>query len=56
MRAGNGLLTVAVDDLDTYGSRLREAGFTVAELAAGDAPRRLVVTDPDGNTLTFFQG
>ncbi|HXY16910.1 MAG TPA: hypothetical protein VEH79_01920 [Gaiellaceae bacterium] len=54
-RAGSGLLTMALDNLDGYERRLREAGLAYAELAAGDAPRRLVVTDPDGNTLTFFQ-
>jgi glyoxylase I family protein len=54
-RAGNGLLTVALDDLDAHERRLREMGLAVAELAAGDSPRRLVVRDLDGNTLSFFQ-
>jgi len=54
-RAGHGLFTAAVDDLDEHESRLLEAGLDVAELDTGEAPRRLVVTDPDGNTLTFFQ-
>ena len=54
-RAGNGLLTLAVDDLDALRARLREAGLPFVEVAAGDAPRRLVVTDPDGNTLTYFE-
>ena len=54
-RAGSGLLTLAVDDLDTEERRLREAGLSIAELVNEGAPRRLVVTDPDGNTLTFFQ-
>ena len=54
-RAGSGLLTVAVTDLDTQERRLRGAGFSIAELVNEDAPRRLVVTDPDGNALTFFQ-
>jgi hypothetical protein len=32
------------------------AGLPVADYAAGEAaPRRLVVTGPDGNTLTVFQ-
>lgn len=53
-RAGRGLLTLALDDLDAHERRLREAGLEFAELSAGDAPRRLVVTDMDGNTLTFF--
>jgi catechol 2,3-dioxygenase-like lactoylglutathione lyase family enzyme len=54
-RAGNGLLTVALDDLDEHEERLRSAGITYRTLDAGDAPRRLAVEDADGNTLTFFQ-
>lgn len=54
-RAGSGLLTAAVDDLDDEMARLRRAGIAFVELAAGDAPRRVVVEDPDGNTLTFFR-
>ena len=54
-RAGSGLLTVALDDLDAHERRLRQVGLAFAELTAGDAPRRLVVNDLDGNTLTFFQ-
>ena len=54
-RAGSGLLTVALDDLDAYEKHLREAGIAFTEQAAGHAPRRLVVTDLDGNTLTFFE-
>lgn len=54
-RAGNGLLTVAVENLDEHERRLREAGIAFAELSAGGAPRRLAVRDQDGNVLTFFQ-
>jgi catechol 2,3-dioxygenase-like lactoylglutathione lyase family enzyme len=54
-RAGSGLLTVVLDDLDAHERRLRETGLAFAELATGAAHRRLVVEDPDGNTLTFFQ-
>src|SRR4051794_4503212 len=54
-RAGSGLLTIAVDDLDTQERRLRGAGLPVEELVSDNAPRRLVVKDPDGNTITFFQ-
>lgn len=46
-RAGKGLLTVALDDLDAF-----DESATVDD---AEAPRRLVVTDPDGNTLTFFE-
>lgn len=54
-RAGSGLLTVVVDDLDAYQAQLRDAGIEFAEQPSGDAPRRLVVTDGDGNTLAFFE-
>jgi hypothetical protein len=54
-RSGNGLLTVALYDLDAHQQRLREVGLAFTEVAAGDAPRRLVVEDLDGNALTFFQ-
>jgi catechol 2,3-dioxygenase-like lactoylglutathione lyase family enzyme len=53
--AGNGLVTLALDDLDTQERRMREGGFTFTEEASGKAPRRLVVRDADGNMLTFFQ-
>jgi hypothetical protein len=54
-RAGSGLLTVALADLDAHEQRMRKVGLAFAELATGDAPRRIVVTDLDGNALTFFQ-
>jgi len=54
-RAGSGLLTAALEDLDVHERRMRQAGVTFEELASGDAPRRLVVIDPDGNAVTFFQ-
>jgi glyoxylase I family protein len=53
--AGNGRVTLALDDLDAHERRMREGGFTFTEEACGSAPRRLVVRDPDGNMLTFFQ-
>jgi catechol 2,3-dioxygenase-like lactoylglutathione lyase family enzyme len=54
-RAGNALVTLALDDLDAYERRLRDGGFSFGEENDGSAPRRLVVRDNDGNTLTFFQ-
>ena len=53
--AGNGLVTLALDDFDAQERRMREGGFTFTEEASGSAPRRLVVRDPDGNVLTFFR-
>jgi catechol 2,3-dioxygenase-like lactoylglutathione lyase family enzyme len=54
-RAGHGLLTLAIDDLDAYADRLRADGVALTEESEGGAPRRLVVTDDDGNRITFFQ-
>ena len=54
-RAGSALVTLALDDLDDHERRVREAGFTFTEEAGGGAPRRLIVSDSDGNRLTFFQ-
>jgi catechol 2,3-dioxygenase-like lactoylglutathione lyase family enzyme len=54
-RAGRGLVTLAIGDLDAHEQRLREAGLAFDERADGSSPRRLVVKDVDGNTLTFFQ-
>ncbi len=53
-RAGSALVTLAVDDLDVHERRLREAGFAFTE--TGEAgPRRLAVSDLDGNRVVFFQ-
>jgi catechol 2,3-dioxygenase-like lactoylglutathione lyase family enzyme len=54
-RAGKGLLTVVVDDLDVYADRLRADGHELTEQSGGTGPRRLRVSDDDGNTITFFE-
>jgi catechol 2,3-dioxygenase-like lactoylglutathione lyase family enzyme len=54
-RAGTGIVTLALDDLDAQEKRLRDGGLTFTEQSDGVAPRRLVVRDVDGNRLTFFQ-
>ena len=54
-RAGSSLVTLALDDLDAYERRLRDGEIPFTEETDGGAPRRLVVRDSDGNTLTFFQ-
>jgi glyoxylase I family protein len=54
-RAGCGLVTLAVDDLDAHERRVREAGIPFTEEASGTAPRRLVFSDIDGNRIAFFQ-
>ena len=54
-RAGSALVTLALDDLDAHERRLRETGLTFVEEASKAAPRRLVVSDIDGNSIAFFQ-
>ena len=54
-RAGNGLVTLALDDLDAHERQLGEGGVAYTERTSADAPRRLVVRDVDGNSLAFFQ-
>jgi catechol 2,3-dioxygenase-like lactoylglutathione lyase family enzyme len=54
-RAGRGLLTIALDDLEAQIGRMHDAGIDFVEVPAGNAPRRINVTDCDGNTVTFFQ-
>jgi catechol 2,3-dioxygenase-like lactoylglutathione lyase family enzyme len=53
-RAGSGLVTAALSDLDTFESRLCKAGLAFEEQVSGHSPRRLVVQDADGNTLALF--
>lgn len=54
-RAGHGLLTLAVADLGLRAGRLRAEGFALTEQSGGGAPRRVMITDDDGNTITFFE-
>jgi catechol 2,3-dioxygenase-like lactoylglutathione lyase family enzyme len=54
-RSGNGLLTLAVDDLQVHANRLRSEGLALAEQSAGNGPPRLMISDRDGNRITFFQ-
>ena len=54
-RAGNGLVTLALDDLDAQAQRLKMNGLEFEEPSNDTAPRRLVVRDVDGNTITFFE-
>ena len=54
-RAGSGLVTLALDDLDAHERRLSETGVAFSDEATGSAPRRLIVSDLDGNRIAFFQ-
>lgn len=55
-RAGNPLLTLLVDDLEEHIAAL--AGRGIAAGAIETAPglyRRVAITDPEGNTITFAE-
>jgi hypothetical protein len=52
-RAGNGLVTLALDDLDAHEKRLTAEGLALTA-HGGASPRRLVIKDADGNSLAFF--
>jgi predicted enzyme related to lactoylglutathione lyase len=55
-RAGSGLLTIAVRDLDAHASTLAERGVTVDQVVANPgAIRRLIIRDADGNAITLFE-
>jgi hypothetical protein len=54
-RAGNGLLTLASDDLDGLANRLQADGLVFTWDCGGNAPVRLIVSDDDGNRIAFFQ-
>jgi catechol 2,3-dioxygenase-like lactoylglutathione lyase family enzyme len=53
-RAGSGLLTLALDDLEAYERQLSANGVAFTEQVGGASPRCLVVKDADGNSLKFF--
>jgi glyoxylase I family protein len=52
-RAGSALLTLAVGDLEGHLAQL--AARMIESEIVGGTPRRAVVTDPDGNRITFFE-
>ena len=55
-RAGKALLTLIVDDLDRHVAELGERGFATGAIeTAPGLYRRVVVTDPEGNTITFAE-
>jgi glyoxylase I family protein len=55
-RAGSGLNTLLVDDLDGFLSGLAERGIIADPVdVIGDGVRRTIVTDPDGNRLQVGQ-
>ena len=55
-RAGKALLTVLVDDLDDRLAELAERGVRIGAIDTVPGRfRRVVITDPEGNTITFAQ-
>ncbi|MEA2376971.1 MAG: hypothetical protein QOK00_2873 [Thermoleophilaceae bacterium] len=54
-RAGNGLLTLLVDDLDQHVGELAQRGFATEIETLPGKVRRASIADPDGNRITFGQ-
>jgi len=54
-RAGHGLLTLAVENLAEQRADLARRGLPVDEAAERHGLRTLLVTDPDGNRIKFFE-
>jgi catechol 2,3-dioxygenase-like lactoylglutathione lyase family enzyme len=54
-RAGSGLLTVAVADLEAWERAVGGRGIAPERVLAGSGPQRLEVIDADGNAITFFE-
>ena len=55
-RAGRGLLTVLVDDLDAQVAGLAERGLTTDPIETmGNGVRTAEIRDPDGNLIKFGQ-
>ena len=53
-RAGRGLLTLIVDDLDAHLVELADRGIEAGELEAiSETTRKAVLVDPDGNRITL---
>jgi catechol 2,3-dioxygenase-like lactoylglutathione lyase family enzyme len=54
-RAGNGSLTLAVDDIEEVQRKLAAMGLDTSERSSNDRVDTLMVTDPDGNHLAFAE-
>ena len=55
-RAGRGLITLAVDDLDELVDRFAEDGISVNMLDdTPGTPKKTIVIDPEGNQFTLFE-
>jgi len=55
-RAGQGIFTLVVDDLDAEMAQLSQRGIAVPPAEqVGDAGRKCAITDPDGNTVSLVE-
>jgi catechol 2,3-dioxygenase-like lactoylglutathione lyase family enzyme len=54
-RAGSSFATLAVTDIEEHAAALTERGLSPSDPGDYSGPHRLIVTDDDGNTITFFQ-
>lgn len=53
--SGHALITLAVDDLDAYSRYFRDTEIAYTEHFGDGPPRRLLISDDDGNTIALFQ-
>jgi predicted enzyme related to lactoylglutathione lyase len=55
-RAGHGLVTLAVGDLEASMAEISRRGITTGPIeTVGDAGHKASVSDPDGNTISYIQ-
>lgn len=54
-RAGHALLTLAVKNLQDRGANLARRGLVFDEAPEPNGLRTLIVKDPDGNGIKFFE-
>ncbi|HEV8460691.1 MAG TPA: VOC family protein [Gaiellaceae bacterium] len=54
-RFGGGRLTLAVKDLEGHAADLGRRGLTGEASVEGNGMRTLLLADPDGNTIKFFE-
>jgi predicted enzyme related to lactoylglutathione lyase len=55
-RAGKGVVTISVPDLDAAVAELEARGVTCGAIEAiGDAGHKATLTDPDGNRVALIQ-
>ena len=55
-RAGNSIVTMAVPDIEEASSALSARGIAIGRIEPeGDAGRKAVALDPDGNSIAIIQ-